>query len=274
MKINFGSKFDKQCSDMIEVCLKAMSKVMEYYKNGFDVEIKSDNSPVTDADKQSDLIIKSFLKEKYPTYAFLTEESNDDKARLNEKYVFIIDPLDGTKDFVAKDDMFAINIALVEEHTPVVGVVGIPAQNKIYFAIKDYGSYLLENDALKRIYASNRTDNLIMSCSVFHSGKTDQEIFDKFQNRILKKHPLGSALKSCLIAEGKVDCCFSSNGNTKEWDTCAPQIIVEESGGHFTTFYGDKITYNREDVYNRNGYAAYNASIENNLSVQLIESKK
>ena len=274
MKINFGSKFDKQCSDMIEVCLKAMSKVMEYYKNGFDVEIKSDNSPVTDADKQSDLIIKSFLKEKYPTYAFLTEESNDDKARLNEKYVFIIDPLDGTKDFVAKDDMFAINIALVEEHTPIVGVVGIPAQNKIYFAIKDYGSYLLENDALKRIYASNRTDNLIMSCSVFHSGKTDQEIFDKFQNRILKKNPLGSALKSCLIAEGKVDCCFSSSGNTKEWDTCAPQIIVEESGGHFTTFYGDKITYNREDVYNRNGYAAYNASTENNLSVQLIESKK
>lgn len=274
MKINFGSKFDKQCSDMIEVCLKAMSKVMEYYMNGFDVEIKSDNSPVTDADKQSDLIIKSFLKEKYPTYAFLTEESNDDKARLNEKYVFIIDPLDGTKDFVAKDDMFAINIALVEEHTPVVGVVGIPAQNKIYFAIKDYGSYLLENYALKRIYASDRTDNLIMSCSVFHSGKTDQEIFDKFQNRILKKHPLGSALKSCLIAEGKVDCCFSSSGNTKEWDTCAPQIIVEESGGHFTTFYGDKITYNREDVYNRNGYAAYNASTENNLSVQLIESKK
>ncbi len=274
MKINFGSKFDKQCSDMIEVCLKAMSKVMEYYKNGFDVEIKSDNSPVTDADKQSDLIIKSFLKGKYPTYAFLTEESNDDKARLNEKYVFIIDPLDGTKDFVAKDDMFAINIALVEEHTPVVGVVGIPAQNKIYFAIKDYGSYLLENDALKRIYASDRTYNLIMSCSVFHSGKTDQEIFDKFQNRILKKHPLGSALKSCLIAEGKVDCCFSSSGNTKEWDTCAPQIIVEESGGHFTTFYGDKITYNREDVYNRNGYAAYNASTENNLSVQLIESKK
>ncbi len=274
MKINFGSKFDKQCSDMIEVCLKAMSKVMEYYKNGFDVEIKSDNSPVTDADKQSDLIIKSFLKKKFPTYAFLTEESNDDKARLNEKYVFIIDPLDGTKDFVAKDDMFAINIALVEEHTPVVGVVGIPAQNKIYFAIKDYGSYLLENNALKRIYASDRTDNLIMSCSVFHSGKTDQEIFDKFQNRILKKHPLGSALKSCLIAEGKVDCCFSSSGNTKEWDTCAPQIIVEESGGHFTTFYGDKITYNREDVYNRNGYAAYNASTENNLSVQLIESKK
>lgn len=274
MKINFGSKFDKQCSDMIEVCLKAMSKVMEYYKNGFDVEIKSDNSPVTDADKQSDLIIKSFLKDKYPTYAFLTEESNDDKARLNEKYVFIIDPLDGTKDFVAKDDMFAINIALVEEHTPVVGVVGIPAQNKIYFAIKDYGSYLLENDAFKRIYASDRTDNLVMSCSVFHSGKTDQEIFDKFQNRILKKHPLGSALKSCLIAEGKVDCCFSSSGNTKEWDTCAPQIIVEESGGHFTTFYGDKIAYNREDVYNRNGYAAYNASTENNLSVQLIENKK
>lgn len=274
MKINFGSKFDKQCSDMIEVCLKAMSKVMEYYKNGFDVEIKSDNSPVTDADKQSDLIIRSFFKEKYPTYAFLTEESNDDKTRLNAKYIFIIDPLDGTKDFVAKDDMFAINIALVEEHTPVVGVVGIPAQNKIYFAIKDYGSYLLENDAIKRIYASNRTDNLVMSCSVFHSGKTDQEIFDKFQNRILKKHPLGSALKSCLIAEGKVDCCFSSSGNTKEWDTCAPQIIVEESGGHFTTFYGEKITYNREDVYNRNGYAAYNASSENNLSVQLTESKK
>ena len=71
------------------------------------------------------------MKEKFPTYAFLTEESNDDKSRLNEKYVFIIDPLDGTKDFVAKDDMFAINIALVEEHTPVVGVVGIPAQNKI-----------------------------------------------------------------------------------------------------------------------------------------------
>ena len=177
MKINFGSKFDKQCSDMIEVCLKAMSKVMEYYKNGFDVEIKSDNSPVTDADKQSDLIIKSFLKEKYPTYAFLTEESNDDKARLNEKYVFIIDPLDGTKDFVAKDDMFAINIALVEEHTPVVGVVGIPAQNKIYFAIKDY----LE----ERQQINTKNPYLFVSQK---SINTKKPVNRNFCNRLLDKY--------------------------------------------------------------------------------------
>ena len=145
--------YELELKIMLEAGKKAREKIMEIYNNGFTVEIKSDNSPVTQADKQADQIIRNTLKDHFPQYAILTEESNDDLSRLDNDYCFIVDPVDGTKDFVAKNGEFATNIALAYKHEIVVGVVFIPAKGDIYYALKGEGAYhIYPNGETKRIH--------------------------------------------------------------------------------------------------------------------------
>ena len=134
------SPYSRELKTMIELVKKANKTIMKFYRSSFDVEIKEDNSPVTTADKTVNNMISTYLKEHYPTYGILTEEEKDDKSRLDKDYVFILDPLDGTKDFVNRDDMFVVNLALVYKHEVVASVIGVPCQDKIYCAVKDKGS--------------------------------------------------------------------------------------------------------------------------------------
>ena len=132
----------------IEVALyaikKAREKVLEiYHSSDFGVEIKEDNSPVTKADKMSDEIIRNILKENFPNYAILTEESIDDKSRLNNDFVWIVDPIDGTKEFVAHNDQFTINIALSYKHDIVVGVIDIPVYDETFYMGKGKGCFYI-----------------------------------------------------------------------------------------------------------------------------------
>ena len=125
--------WEKELQAAIEAGLKARIKIMEIYNKGFDVEIKEDDSPVTIADKTADKIIREHLHNAFPAHAFLTEESEDNEERLSNDYVWIVDPVDGTKDFVAKDGGFTTNIALAYKHELVVGVVVVPVTGEIYF---------------------------------------------------------------------------------------------------------------------------------------------
>lgn len=257
--------YKKELEIAIKACKAAMKNIMTYYNDGFHVEIKEDNSPVTEADKTSDEIIRSFLKEGFPTYAFLTEESDDDLSRLSNDYVFIIDPLDGTKDFVHKDGEFTVNIALSYKHKAVMGVVGVPAKNIIYYATEGDGAYKIdENGNVKRIHVSDKTENLTCLVSVFHSNSDEDKVRDKYKNKIVNVNKKGSSLKACEIAEGKAEISYRLSNGTKEWDTAAFQIIVEEAGGLVLKLDKTPIKYNREDVYNREGYVIINR-IENFL---------
>ena len=250
------SPYSRELKTMIELVKKANKTIMKFYRSSFDVEIKEDNSPVTTADKTVNNMISTYLKEHYPTYGILTEEEKDDKSRLDKDYVFILDPLDGTKDFVNRDDMFVVNLALVYKHEVVASVIGVPCQDKIYFAVKDKGSYVFSpKDMIKRIHVSSLEDNLVVMSSAFH---INEEYVNKAESNPLVKEVkyVGSALKSCLIAEGKAHICCSFGQGTKEWDTAAPHLLVEEAGGEFYQTNGEKIVYNREDVYNRNGFIA------------------
>ena len=169
--------------DQLNCALKAgisvIKPIMEIYNRDFDVEIKSDNSPVTEADKLADKLIREFLHSCYPTYSFLTEESEDDKSRLNNDYVWIVDPVDGTKDFVAKDGGFTVNIALSYKHEVVVGVVIAPATGDIYFASKGNGAYHQIGDKVTKIHVNDKTTGLTVLCSVFHEN--EKEIFGFFR---------------------------------------------------------------------------------------------
>lgn len=251
--------WEKELQEAINAGLKAKEKIMEIYSKGFEVEIKSDNSPVTIADKSADEIIREHLHKAFPTHAFLTEESTDNLSRLNNDFVWIVDPVDGTKDFVAKDGQFTTNIALAYKHKLVVGVVIAPAIDEMYFASESNGAFYQKfGEKPVRIHVNNKTSDLTMLTSVFHFTEDEQKFINKHNDVIKHVMKKGSSLKPCAIAHGLAEVTFRSSPNTKEWDTAACQIVVTEAGGIFVQPNGDEITYNREDVYNRNGYIVTN----------------
>ena len=251
--------WEKELQEAIKAGLLAKQKIMEIYDRGFDVEIKDDNSPVTLADKTADNIIREYLHKVFPTHAFLTEESTDNLERLNNDFVWIVDPVDGTKDFVAKDGQFTTNIALAYKHQLVAGVVIAPARDEVYYASLGNGSFYqkLGQEPI-RIHANDKTENLTMLTSVFHFTADEQEFINRHKDKIKHVMKRGSSLKPCAIAHGLAEITFRSSPNTKEWDTAACQIVVTEAGGLFVEPNGNEITYNREDVYNRNGYIVVN----------------
>ena len=161
--------WEEQLEAAIEAGVKAIKGILEIYNTDFSVEIKDDNSPVTLADKNADKVIREYLHKKYPTYAFLTEESTDDLSRLDNDFVWIVDPVDGTKDFVAKDGGFTTNIALAYKHEAVVGVVVVPLTGEVYFAAKGMGAFYRKDGLTKRIHVNDKIDNLTVYKSVFHS---------------------------------------------------------------------------------------------------------
>lgn len=251
--------WEKELEAALEAGKKASVKIMEFYNHGFDVEIKEDNSPVTIADKTADKIIREYLHEKFPAHAFLTEESEDSDARLSNDYVWIVDPVDGTKDFVAKDGGFTTNIALAYKHELVVGVVVAPATGDIYFASKGNGAFHIFPDGRTvKIHVNDKIDDLTCLCSVFHTNEKELALIEKHSDKIKHVMKFGSSLKPCRIAEGLAEITYRMSAGTKEWDTGACQIIVEEAGGLFVEPDGGRITYNRKDVYNRKGYIVVN----------------
>ena len=242
----------------IEAAVLAREKIMEIYHSSFEVEIKEDDSPVTLADKMADKIIRDYLSKLYPDHSFLTEESEDNLERLNNDYVWIVDPVDGTKDFVAKDGGFTTNIALCYRHTLIVGVVMVPDTGELYFASRGNGAFYKKGNFIERMHVSDKLDDLTCFTSVFHHNQDEQNLIDKHSDVIKHVRKVGSSIKVCEIAHGSGEITYRITPNTKEWDTAACQIILEEAGGLFVQPDGSEITYNRVDVYNRNGYVAVN----------------
>ena len=250
--------WEKELEIALFAVKEAQKEIIKIYHQGFDVEIKEDNSPVTNADKIADKIISEILHKAFPKYALLTEESEDNHARLNNDYVWIVDPVDGTKDFVAKDDEFTTNIALAYKHQVVVGVVGVCAKNEYYYASKGNGAYFLSGDKKEKIHVNEKLNDLICYSSVFHFSEAEISMIEKHKDKISKIEKKGSSLKACYIAHGKGEISYRLSQGTKEWDTAASDIIVKEAGGIFVEPDGKDIVYNREDVYNRRGYIIAN----------------
>ena len=250
--------FRNELLEMIKVSKMAREEILKVYHSDFAVEIKSDDSPVTQADKNSDKLIREYLHEKFPSYAFLTEESNDDVKRLTNDLVFIVDPLDGTADFCAKNDEFTINIALSYQHQIVAAVIMIPVSGDIYYAEKGFGAYhLYPDNSLKRIHVDNKDDDLVMYTSRFHPSE-QEKLLPLLDKRIKTVEKRGSSLKGCFIAEGKGEIHYRLNEGTKEWDIAPMDLIVKEAGGVFIKPDLTSYQYNKVDVYNHNGYIIAN----------------
>lgn len=250
--------YEKELTIMIKAGLLAREKILEVYNKDFAIEIKIDKSPVTEADKQADLIISNYLKEHFPSYALLTEESTDNLERLNNPYCFIVDPVDGTKDFCAKNGEFATNIALSYNNEIVVGVVIIPCSKDIYYAVKNEGAYYLNPNGEKtKLQVNNKTNDLTLLTSRFHSTNFEKEL-PSIDKRIKFVKAYGSSIKACKIASGDAEIHYRRGEGTKEWDIAPIDLIVKEAGGYFIKPDGTSYSYNKKDVYNHDGYIITN----------------
>lgn len=243
----------------IDAALAASKAVMEVYSTDFSIETKDDDSPVTEADKRSDAIIREMLSKATPRYGFLTEESNDDKKRLKKEDIWIIDPLDGTSDFVSKDGEFSINIALCHDHEIVVGVIYLPTLDLLYYAVKGEGSYRKDKDGkISLIRVNSKKDRLTVLTSRTHFMPAEKAMIRKHSDRISYQAPMGASAKFCAIAEGQAEISYRLSGGTKEWDVAPGDLILREAGGIVLQTDLTPFTYNREDVYNRKGYILAN----------------
>jgi 3'(2'), 5'-bisphosphate nucleotidase len=232
-------------NEVIRIAEKASSQLLKIYDSGdFFIENKPDNSPLTIADSISNEIIINELNN-FSSYPIITEETPISfEHRKNWSKFWLIDPLDGTKDFIAKNGQFTINIALIENSKPIFGVVFIPVTNDVYYAEFKKGAF--KNG--KKIYNSSRRKKLIATESNFHSTKSNAEFFTKFKIQNILKY--GSSLKICKLAEGLVDVYPRLNG-TKEWDTAASHIIANEAGCKLIDIISnEELVYNKKDFKN------------------------
>lgn len=250
---------DAPLSEMLDVCIQAATaaaaEIMDVYSRDFNVEMKSDNSPVTQADLRADRVIREMLTEAFPGCAVLTEESGADEGRFEKDYCFIVDPLDGTKEFVHRNGEFTVNIAMACRHRTVLGVILVPVTGELFYAAKGLGAFRNGDP----IHVSGRTGAVTAMCSRSHGGATG-EIYSRFPDRIARIETAGSSMKGCRIAEGKAELYYAPTPFTKEWDAAAQHAIVEEAGGLFLQGDGTPMLYNRDEPANLKGFIIANRS--------------
>ena len=240
------------------IAKKAGDEIMKIYQQDFEVDYKKDNSPLTKADIKSNEIITESLKDLYPEIPILSEENKEVpyNIRKNWEYFWLIDPLDGTKEFVKKNGEFTVNIALIHKDTPVLGVIYAPVLEILYYAQKEKGAFKQEKNKKPQrlpIYKHTNNDTLKVIVSKSHYNQETKYFVDNLKNKYKKTIEfirIGSSLKLCLIAEGKAD-IYPRLAPTMEWDIAAGQAIVEQAGGEVVEFKTKTpLKYNKQNLLN------------------------
>ncbi len=235
----------KKIDSVIDIACLAGNVIMGIYQSEFDYELKDDDSPLTKADKISNSIILKSLKNITPEIPILSEESREIsfEERSSWKSYWLVDPLDGTKEFIKKNGEFTVNIALIKDNEPVFGVIDVPAQNKTYFGIKKLGSFIKEhNKEARKIRVSDGMRKPIrVAISRSHLSEKTIDMFKGFKG--YKTISQGSSLKFGLVASGDAE-IYPRLGPTSEWDTAAGHAIVEFAGGVVETLDGNSLRYN------------------------------
>ena len=248
-----------QLETIIDAITKAGDKILEIYESDFQVEKKDDNSPITKADLESNKIIKeSLLQTKIP---ILSEEDADDKSRTDSDKVWIVDPLDGTQDFVNKTGEFTVMIGLVENHVPIMGLVYWPTEKKLFFAERGLGAFCHDSEGWAKISVrgvEEITEPLAL-VSRHHLSDKEKKMLDHLE--IKNTANIGSSLKVMEIASGRADIYLTSTNKMKQWDTAASHCIISEAGGKMTDISGNDLIYNTESVNHENGLLVTNGLI-------------
>jgi len=253
---SFFVKYDILVPVMRKLAIEAGTRIMEIYNSeDFDVKVKSDDSPVTAADEAADALISAGLRAAFPDVMLVTEEQSDSHSTTGDTFL-IVDPLDGTKEFIHRRGDFTVNIALVENGMPTRGVVYAPAKNRMFFtqadgqSVEETGSF--DPDTLGDVtpihVAKSDNDALMVVASKSHRDQATDDYINKYSVKDMKS--AGSSLKFCLVATGEAD-LYPRLGRTMEWDTAAGHAVLAGAGGQVVRF--DDLTplsYGKDDYAN------------------------
>ena len=247
----------------LSLAREAGAAILEFYEGPLDVEQKSgfdDREPVTQADRVANELIVKALRQEFPNDGILAEESVDTAHRLDKRRVWMIDPLDGTNGFIDGNGDFAVQIGLAQDGQCVMGVVHQPLTGVLYHAVRGEGTWIMQpNLKPQRAAVSDQKELSLMrlAASRSHRSRRMDTVVKAF--RVKEEVRRGSVgIKVGLIIEQQCDLYVHLSPRTKQWDTCAPEIILTEAGGRLTDLFGQPLRYNSPEVQNRNGIIASN----------------
>lgn len=248
----FASSELKNLNQEINQVARASGGIIrEYFQSSYNVDIKEDKSPVTTADLAANDYIEQYLNDLTPDIPRISEESDNSSYEIRKHWhtFWLIDPLDGTREFIKNRPDFTVNIALIHNNRPILGSIYLPISDQLYYATEGNPAYRCDQTDEPTIIAvtdSTHTIPRICGSRAHHS-----KLMQAFLNNV-GKHELiarGSSIKSCLVADGSAD-IYPRFGPTWEWDTAAAQCIIEQSGGHLTTLDMNALSYNKESLLN------------------------
>jgi len=243
------SDYQTLLEPVIAIARRAGEEILSIYESGndFEVQTKEDQTPVTEADFAAHRIIVEGLTALTPEIPVLSEE--DDLPTYSERQhwsrYWLIDPLDGTREFIGRSGQFTVNIALIEGHEAIMGVIDVPVRGSCYYAACGKGAYRVADGARQPIHCKPWAGrNIRIACSRSHHSPRLEAFAQQFEHYQLLR--MGSSLKSCYVAEGAAD-IYLRRGPTSEWDTAAAQIIVEEAGGALVDLDMQPLRYNTKE---------------------------
>lgn len=242
----------------VEAVLEAGRAVMEVYSGSFEVRKKGDGSPVTEADARSHDVISGMLGG--TGHPVLSEEGADDGSRRGSDSVWIVDPLDGTADFVDRTGEFTVMAGLARGGAPAVGAVYWPAGGALYAAQSGGGAFRRLDGAWERVRVTSEEDPAKCRAvgSRSHMSELDRRVLGELG--VARAEAVGSSLKVCRISCGEAELYASTTGKMREWDTCASCCILSEAGGRMTDTLGNALSYN-SDTFHRDGIVATNGAV-------------
>tara|TARA_Y100000996_G_scaffold337292_1_gene273985 strand:+ start:3032 stop:3814 length:783 start_codon:yes stop_codon:yes gene_type:complete len=245
---------------------QAADVILKYYNSSYEVKMKGKGNPVTEADIEADEILKETLMKETPDFGWLSEETRDSSDRLNKTKVWVVDPLDGTKEFVEGIPNFVISVGLVENNKPVLGIIYNPVTEQMFSAYTGGGVKL--NGVNCTISKSSQLSKMSMLNS---RSETKAGLWEPYKEYFNEVSPIGSiAYKLALVSTAQSDMVASLKPKN-EWDICAGHCLINESGGILITSLGEKISYNNSNTLITPGLIAGNITAVQNM-IDLIES--
>ncbi|HLQ76055.1 MAG TPA: 3'(2'),5'-bisphosphate nucleotidase CysQ [Terriglobia bacterium] len=240
-----------------ELAKRAGEILLEAFHGNSPVRWKGVGNPVTEADSMASSFLVQELRKRFPNDGVLSEEEPDDLSRLNAPRTWIIDPMDGTSEFVSHIGEFTVMIGLAVHGKPTLGVMYQPTEAKLYYGISGGGAFVEQRGMMTslKIPPKDATAEIVAAVSRSHDSKKYQSIREAIGvGRIISSG--GAGLKIGLICEGLADLYIHAGPETSQWDTCAPEVIIVEAGGRITDTFNSPLVYNVEETRNRLGFVA------------------
>ena len=242
-------ELEKISKNLIETFDIAGRKSIEIYKKGLKIEIKEDNSPVSNGDLKVNEILTNRIKELTPNIPIVSEETVDIKKKNTAKIFWLIDPIDGTKEYIAGLDEYTLNAALVVNTVPVLGLVGVPKKERLFYSYAPGESYLIEKDKTKKINCEKKQPKgQIVALS--SALKPSDVILNKLkEHKVTKIVKMASSYKFCAIATGEYD-IYAARERANEWDYAAGHAVAQNAGAIIKTLDEKPFLYGKEDYRN------------------------